>query len=124
VSDEPGSPDIYVRRLPDGPVTRVSRAGGTRPRWGRDGRALYFLRGGQILRSTRQEGLDPPFGTAVAIVTAPGLVDFDTAHHSDRLLGVVRMAGLARPDVRAIADWQTAALALTAPPQSSAANRR
>lgn len=124
ISDEPGSPDVFVRRLPDGAVTRVSRAGGTRPRWARDGRALYFQRGTQIMRSALQDGLDPPFGTAVPVVTAPGLVDFDAAHRSDRLLAVVPVAGATRPEVRAILDWQTAAGALTSPsPRGAAAPR-
>lgn len=124
VSDEPGSQDVYLRHLPDGAVTRVSRAGGTRPRWARDSSALYFLRGAQIMRSPRQDGLDPPFGTAVPIAAAPGLADFDTAHRGDRLLAVVPVAGLARPEVRAILDWQTTAQILTAPARPDARSRR
>ncbi len=116
VSDEPGRPDVFVRRAPHGAITRVSRAGGTRPRWSGDGRALYFLRGGQIMRSARQDGSEPPFATPAAVVTTPGLVDFDAAHRGGRLLGIVAADGGTRPDARVILDWQTPAEALTAPP--------
>jgi Tol biopolymer transport system component len=120
VSDEPGSPDVYVRPARGGAFTRVSRAGGTRPRWSRDGRALYFLRGAVIMRSVRQDGVEPPFATPVPLMTAPGLVDFDAAHTSDRLLGILPADGGMRPDVRVILDWQTTATALTTPPPRGA----
>ncbi len=114
VSDEPGFPEVYVMRAADDAVTRVSRAGGSRPRWSGDGSALYFVRGTQVMRSTRLDG-DVPFATPLPVFDAPGLVDFDTAHRSDRLLVVLPVAGAARPEVRAIRDWQTAARAATEP---------
>ncbi|HET9362251.1 MAG TPA: hypothetical protein VFO58_21010, partial [Vicinamibacterales bacterium] len=40
VSDESGRPDIYLQKLTDSDRIRVSMAGGTRPRWSRDGRSL------------------------------------------------------------------------------------
>jgi Tol biopolymer transport system component len=51
VSDESGQPDVYAARWPGGARVRVSFAGGTRPRWSRDGRAVFFLRGSQLLRA-------------------------------------------------------------------------
>ena len=48
-SDESGKFDIYVDTLPrrNGRV-RVTTAGGTEPRWSRDGSELYFRRGSEI----------------------------------------------------------------------------
>ena len=51
VSDESGQADIYAAPWPRGPRVRVSFAGGTRPRWGRDGRSLFFVRGTRIMRA-------------------------------------------------------------------------
>jgi serine/threonine-protein kinase len=44
-SDESGRPEIYVRPYPGITETRwqVSTGGGSSPRWGRDGRNLFFL---------------------------------------------------------------------------------
>ena len=49
-SDESGQNEVYVRPFPgvqDG-RWQISRAGGTRPRWSKDGRELYFLAGAAI----------------------------------------------------------------------------
>jgi eukaryotic-like serine/threonine-protein kinase len=81
VSDESGEPDVYAARA--GARSRVSFAGGTKPRWSADGRSLYFLRGTQIMRS-RMEGTR--LGTPSAVADVPGIADFDTAHRSSRLL--------------------------------------
>jgi serine/threonine-protein kinase len=43
LSDESGRPEIYLRNFPDVSTrTQVSTAGGVRPVWSRDGRALYY----------------------------------------------------------------------------------
>ena len=44
VSDETGTPEIYVRPLPGpGGAVRVSAAGGTSPVWRSDGKALFYV---------------------------------------------------------------------------------
>jgi Tol biopolymer transport system component len=48
-SDESGQSDIYIDTFPEpGKRIRVTTAGGTEPRWQRDGRALYFRRGSEV----------------------------------------------------------------------------
>ncbi len=48
-SDESGQYEIYVDSFPEpGSRVRVTTAGGTEPRWRRDGRELYFRRGSEI----------------------------------------------------------------------------
>jgi hypothetical protein len=44
VSDESGSPQVYVQAFPtqSGKVP-ISTAGGTQPRWRRDGKELFYL---------------------------------------------------------------------------------
>jgi dipeptidyl aminopeptidase/acylaminoacyl peptidase len=49
VSDESGQFDVYVDSFPkSGTRTRVTTAGGTEPRWRRNGSALFFRRGSEI----------------------------------------------------------------------------
>ena len=49
-SDETGKNQVYVNRFPDeGRKFQVSLAGGSRPRWSRDGRELYFRDGLSML---------------------------------------------------------------------------
>lgn len=48
-SDESGAFDIYVDTVPRGDArVRVTTAGGTEPRWSRDGSELFFRRGSEI----------------------------------------------------------------------------
>jgi Tol biopolymer transport system component len=44
VSDESGSPQVYVQSFPAlGAKSQISNAGGMQPRWARDGKELYYL---------------------------------------------------------------------------------
>jgi hypothetical protein len=48
VSDESGAKEVYVQRFlgansPPGPRWTLSQAGGMKPRWGRDGKTIYFI---------------------------------------------------------------------------------
>jgi Tol biopolymer transport system component len=104
VSDESGQADVYARRIPmqpDSPRTRVSFAGGARPRWSADGRSLFFLRGAQVLRADLQGAR---FTSPRAIAEIPGVRDFDAAHRSGRLL--VLLSTTPAPAMpAAIVDW-------------------
>jgi serine/threonine protein kinase/Tol biopolymer transport system component len=42
-SDESGRYEVYVQPFPAGGKSQISRSGGTRPRWRRDGRELFYL---------------------------------------------------------------------------------
>jgi len=107
VSDEFGQPDVFVQGWPAGGRVRVSSAGGSKPRWGHDGRSLFFLRGSEIVRVMLT--LEPLSVSAPAIVaSAPGLRDFDAAHHGDRLLAILPAQAATLPDIRALVDWQSA----------------
>jgi Tol biopolymer transport system component len=106
VSDESGRPDIYAQPYPEGDRVRVSFDGGTRPRWSRDGNALYFVRDDQIMRAELQDSETVPFAAAVRVVAAPGLRDFDVAHKSNRLLVLLPVETHAAPAVSAVLDWQ------------------
>ena len=114
VSDESGQQDVYAVRgsrkgAPEEPAAdrvRVSLGGGTRPRWSRDGRAIFFLRGLQLLRAD----LD----TAAGRFAAPTLVaelgdvrDIDTAHRTDRIAALVPEGATARQSVSVVINWRS-----------------
>lgn len=103
VSDESGEPDVYVQDA-RGVRQRVSFGGGSRPRWSRDGRAVLFLRGTEILRTTIDE-TGRRFSAAQRLFDVAGIVDFDPAHRSDRFLVIrdVRKNLLKSPG--AILNW-------------------
>jgi hypothetical protein len=50
VSTESGAPESYVRHFPDlaGKIA-VSQGGGTRPRWSRNGRELFYRQGDAMM---------------------------------------------------------------------------
>jgi Tol biopolymer transport system component len=53
VSNRSGGADIYVAPFPaGGPETRVSREGGTQPRWSPTGDELYFVHGDRLMAVT------------------------------------------------------------------------
>ena len=75
-SDESGRFDIYVDTAPKGGNrVRVTTAGGTEPRWSRDGRGLFFRRGSEIhaVTMSRQsssvavDGIDRLFDAGAAV---------------------------------------------------------
>ena len=107
VSDEFGQGDVFVQRWPTGGRIRVSSAGGNHPRWARDGRTLFFLRGTEIVRVTLT--LDPLSASAPAsLAIIPGVRDFDAEHHGSRLLAILPAQTSPPPEIRVLVDWQSA----------------
>jgi eukaryotic-like serine/threonine-protein kinase len=107
VSDEFGQQDVFAQAWPEGGRVRVSSAGGTHPRWGRDGRTLLFLRRTEVVRVALTT--DPLSVSAPAVVaTVPGIRDFDPAHRSDRVLAILPAQTAPAVDVQALVDWQSA----------------
>lgn len=104
VSDESGQADVYAVPRPSGPRVRVSFAGGTRPRWSRDGRAVFFLRGTQIMRADMS---GTSFSTPRAVLDVPGVRDFDMSHRRDALIALMPAPNTTAASVSAIIDWQT-----------------
>ena len=106
VSDESGRPDIYAVRSSGGGRIRVSFAGGARPRWGRDGQSLFFLRDAQIMRSALSGGTR--FITPELVIEARGIRDFDVAHRRDALVALMPVSAGPAPIVSVLVDWMSA----------------
>jgi hypothetical protein len=110
VSDEPGRPEIFLERWPqDGRTWRVTSAGGTRPRWRRDGTGLFFLRDGALMQTGISErGRDLAFSPATRVVDLPGVRDYAPATRSDRVLAIVPVARAESARAHVIVDWMAA----------------
>ena len=110
-SDESGRSDIYVEPWPPtGARIRASFGGGSKPRWGRDGGSLFFLREGHLWR-TEIDG-----GRATPVVDDGQIRDFALAHRSDRVLVILPRARAEQPGARVLLNWMPAQSAESAAP--------
>ena len=107
-SDESGRPDVYALPTSGSSRVRVSFAGGTRPRWSRNSRTLFFVRGSQIMRSDVDDSRPPRFGTPRPVLDVPGIRDFDVAHRRDAIVALLPSKPTATAPVTALVDWQSA----------------
>jgi hypothetical protein len=104
VSDESGEADIYAVPWPRGQRVRVSFAGGTRPRWARNARALFFLRGRQIMRADISTS---GFTTPRAVRDVGSIRDFDAAHTRDAILALIPDPFFTAGASSVIVDWRS-----------------
>jgi eukaryotic-like serine/threonine-protein kinase len=104
VSDESGEADIYALPWPRGQRVRVSFAGGTRPRWARNGRAVFFLRGRQIMRADVSAS---GFTTPRVALDVGSIRDFDVAHTRDAVLALVPDPFFTAAASSVIVDWRS-----------------
>jgi eukaryotic-like serine/threonine-protein kinase len=101
-SDVSGAPEVYIRPFEEkGAAVRVSRDGGTRPRWSGDGRELYFLApgGGVMAIDVRED-----FGSPRVLFVAPDAVDFEPAPDGSRFLAQVEQR-TAEPPIHLMVNW-------------------
>ena len=119
VSDESGRPDIYVEPWQPGGLkvsgyqvpgirARVSFAGGTRPEWGRDGRSLFFLRNGRLMRTDmagRPDTRPLQFTTAREAFDAGELRDYSLSRRGNRVLAIVPRGRTVTPSAGVIVNW-------------------
>lgn len=108
VSDESGQPEVYVRVLANGTRTRVSQAGGSRPRW--SDTALFFVRGdGEVMRADVRPGDAPEFAVPVRVLVRPGLRDFDVSRSRQALVAIVPTETTATVPIGAVVNWPSIA---------------
>ena len=88
-SNESGRDEIYVQSFPGpGRRTQISTAGGTLPKWPRDGRSLFYLDSSNRVTSVdvvpRGESLEP--GNPVPLFTVSVGATFEPAPDGQRFL--------------------------------------
>ena len=102
-SDVSGNPEIYVRPFDgSGGAVRVSREGGTRPRWRRDGKELCFLAPDFRVMSVPMDSGKP--GPPAVLFRAAGAVDFDIDPSGRRFL-VTLEDGTSEPPIHIMTNW-------------------
>jgi Tol biopolymer transport system component len=106
-SDEGGQFDIYVSAVDDSSRrVRVTTAGGTKPQWVDDTRALVFTRGEEILRvplGSGTAGLQP--GTPTRVLLLPRMRDVAASRHGTRLLVLAPADTVQRVAIDVVAGW-------------------
>ncbi len=88
-SDEGGNnSDVYLRPFPgSGAAIRVSDAGGSSPRWRKDGRELFYLDGARHLVAVQIEFVGrPSVLEAKTFTTAPITSNFDVHPDGQQIL--------------------------------------
>ena len=104
-SDESGRSQVYVAPFPGvGAKTAVSSAGGSRPRWRRDGRELFFISGDRKLMAAPIDAAGVP-GTARALFSATEWLDYDVARDGRIIAVVLEVVGAEQP-LTVIVNWR------------------
>jgi Tol biopolymer transport system component len=108
-SNQSGRPEIYVIGLPNvGQMNQISTAGGTQPRWRRDGRELFYLSADGKLTSVsvRAQGDTLDFGLPVPLFTVPvpGSFQYDVAPDGNRFIVNSARQGVSAP-LTVVLNW-------------------
>jgi serine/threonine protein kinase/Tol biopolymer transport system component len=103
-----GRAEVFVQTFPEGRGRRqISRDGGTEPRWRRDGKEIFYIRGSQVMAvdiATAGGTLEP--GVPRALFTRPsGLPDYDVAPDGQRFLLVSEDLAAERGTLSAVMNW-------------------
>lgn len=104
-SDVSGRPEVYIKMLGgSSEVVRVSKDGGTRPRWRRDGKELFFLGPAGRLMAVHIATDGMP-STPHALFQAAELVNFDVAPDGSRFLTQLEQRSVS-PPIHLLLTWQ------------------
>jgi Tol biopolymer transport system component len=102
-SNTSGRPEVYVRPLEAPTAARISKDGGTLPRWNRDGKELFFLApGGRIMSASMRDGAST--GVPRILFQAPEATDFEPANDGMRFLIHLEQKRM-EPPVQILINW-------------------
>ncbi len=114
VSEESGTPEVYVRPFPNVDSARIaiSVGGGAEPMWARDGSELFFRNPrGAMFEVAVTTGPQFTHGTPTLLFTVLGLAgqpyyrQYDVHPDGKRFL-MVTSGGVDSPDVQVIFNWR------------------
>ena len=111
VSNETGSPEVFIRPYPDtGTASQVSTGGGGSPLWSRDGRELFFISGTRMMSVPIETKPTLRIGTPARLFDGGFNVshprDFDISPDGRRFV-VVRHSGgdSGKQEMRIVLNW-------------------
>jgi serine/threonine-protein kinase len=118
-SNETGTAEVYIVPFPDvrGGKQQASSGGGSRPKWSRDGRELYYyVEPATIMAVSVTPGSALTLGRAAAVVKGPFAAPANTGRHYDvspdgRRFLLLRDVELpeaeqpSAPDIRVVLNW-------------------
>ena len=115
VSDESGQNEVYVQPFPDGGrrVT-VSSNGGTKVRWSRDGKELFYVEGQTLVAVSVSSGSSFSVGSATRLFEHPGLrpgnnyAPYDVSADRQQFIlaeSVGEGAEAPEPSIRVVMNW-------------------
>ena len=115
VSDESGQLEVYVQPFPEGgrKVT-VSSNGGTKVRWSRDGKELFYVEGETLVAVSVSSGSSFSVGSATRLFEHPGLLPagnyapYDVSVDGQRFIlaeTVGEGADAPEPSIRVVQNW-------------------
>ena len=117
VSDESGQFEVYVQPFPEGgrKVT-VSSNGGTKVRWSRDGKELFYVEGQTLVAVSVSSGSSFSVGSATRLFEHPGLglgagidsAPYDVSADGQRFIlaePVGEGADAPEPSIRVVQNW-------------------
>lgn len=106
-SDEGGQYDVYVSLVTDtARRARISAAGGRRPQWTRGGRAVVFLRGSEVHRSTISfDATGVRASTPERVLSVPGLRDAAAAQDGARFLVITPISPVQQRNIDVVVGW-------------------
>jgi len=104
-SDESGRPRVYVTPFPSGGARRpVAPLGGSRARWRRDGRGLYFISPDRKLVAVSIDSAGEP-GAPRVLFDVSTWLDYDVARDGRFIAIVSQVVGAEQP-LAAIVNWR------------------
>ncbi|HET9358437.1 MAG TPA: hypothetical protein VFO58_01745, partial [Vicinamibacterales bacterium] len=109
VSDESGRNEVYVQTFPPAAGKwQVSAGGGTRPRWRRDGRELFFLASDGALMSVAIQQSGPAalrLGVPQPLTSLRGAGDFEISPDGARILAKTALRRQGDNELQIVLNW-------------------
>jgi Tol biopolymer transport system component len=108
-SDESGTAEVYVRTFPNpNGKWQVSKGGGTRPRWRRDGKQIFYMRSGtQMMSVDVSSGATFQSGDPHVLFDARIPAGWDVMADGKRFLIATTTGDFADP-ITVVLNWQSA----------------